>query len=123
LLERPVDVVAEPLRVDRRRVRERREDGILGHEALAADWDQLADGDAVARHDKAVTRIQRAHHLTAVVTKLPLRDGFLHTHSVARVRRRVEPEFSDWPSLALGGVSLNVGSFALHCWCLRDRDG
>lgn len=88
MIEVPVEIVAKAGGVDSRGVGERRGDDLSCDETPAAEWDQLADGHAVAGDDEGLALIESAHDLTAVVAKFSLGDRFSQPTSVARMRRR-----------------------------------
>jgi hypothetical protein len=83
-----VDVRPEPVGCDGGRAGERGEGSLGGDEGAMAQRSELTDCHAVARHDKGLAAIERAHDVTAAVPQLPLGDLSGHDQNVARVLRR-----------------------------------
>src|SRR5437868_12246041 len=67
-----VQVSAEPVAVDGRRVAERGNDGLRGNEPVTSHWCQFSDWGAVARDDESLSVIKATHDLAAVLAQLPL---------------------------------------------------
>ena len=57
MIERRVEVRAEPVGIDHRRARERGNRGICSNELTAAQGDQFADRYAVACHDECLASV------------------------------------------------------------------
>ena len=72
MLSVPIEVYAELVRVDHRGGAKCRDRGIARYKQLAAPWCQLADRHSVARHDKALTGVERPHDVAALVPKFAL---------------------------------------------------
>jgi len=79
LVEHPVDVGPEPLRVERPRGRQGCDRDRRSDEALPADRVQLTNRDSIARHDERLPAIELSHDLATFVPKLPLSDLPSHT--------------------------------------------
>ena len=78
MIERSVDVRAEPVCVDRRRARERGNRGVCGNELAGAQGDQFADRYAVACHDERLASVEGAHDVAAAVAEFALGDFTSH---------------------------------------------
>lgn len=89
MIERRVDVRAEPVGIDCRRVRERRNRGVCSNELTGAHGDQLADRDAIACHDERLASVEGAHDVAAAVAEFALGDFAGHNGAiVAHVLRQ-----------------------------------
>jgi len=80
-----VQVGAEPSRVNSGCRPEESDRSLGGDEAVAAQWSELAYGNAVARDDERLALVELAHDLTAVVAQFSLGDLSAHGRIVARV--------------------------------------
>ena len=78
MVERRVDVRAEPVGIDRRRARERGNRGVCRNELTGAQGDQLADRYAVACHDERLASVEGAHDVAAAVAEFALGDFASH---------------------------------------------
>jgi hypothetical protein len=73
-----VEIRSEALVVDARRGPEHGHRGVGCHESVATEWGELADRDAVARHDERPALVELSHDLTALVPELSLADLTAH---------------------------------------------
>ena len=88
-----IQIGAEPLRVNCWRCPEEGDCSLGGDEAVAAQWSELAHGNAVARDDERLALVELAHNLTAVVAQFSLGDLSAHGRIVARVLQKgLSPE-------------------------------
>ncbi|HZE04008.1 MAG TPA: hypothetical protein VE127_02220 [Solirubrobacteraceae bacterium] len=74
-----IQISAPAVRVKHSGSAERGKRCVTVDEPAAADWRELADGDAAARHDEALACVQCPHDFAAVVTKLSLSQVPRHT--------------------------------------------
>ena len=85
LVEKRIDVVAEPPSVDGGRAVENGDCGLRCHELALSQRRQLSDRHAVASYDERLPAVERAHDLAALVPELALCDLPGHAAIVAHV--------------------------------------
>src|SRR5205814_10383260 len=78
-----VEVSAELVAVDGRRVPECGNNGVTGNEPVTSHRCQFSDWGAVARDDESLSVIKATHDLAAVIPQLPLGDRLWHAPTVA----------------------------------------
>ncbi len=78
MIERRVDVRAEPVGVYSRRAGERGNRGVRSNELAGAQGDQFADRYAVAGHDERLASVEGAHDVAAAVAEFALGDFASH---------------------------------------------
>ena len=99
LVRRGVEILDEPLTVDRGRSAEDRRHHRTVNQTMATQRPQLTDRDGVTRHDKGAAGVQFTHDPPAVVAQLSLANRLRHDPTVAR--SATEPAKGSMPSIRI----------------------